>query len=49
VNAHQGISYTKTAMKKYVSEAIEIIDKLPDNPYKENVKELVNFIIDRNH
>jgi octaprenyl-diphosphate synthase len=49
VNAHQGISYTKTAMIKYVSEAIEIIDKLPDNPYKENVKELVNFIIDRNH
>jgi octaprenyl-diphosphate synthase len=49
VNAHQGISYTKTAMKKYVSEAIEIIDKLPDNPYKENVKELVNYIIDRNH
>lgn len=49
VNAHQGITYTQVAMKKYVDEALAIIDQLPDNPYKSNVKELVHYIIDRHH
>ncbi len=49
VNAHQGIVYTKTVMKKYISDALDILDKLPENPHKNNVKELVHFIIDRNH
>lgn len=49
VNAHQGIAYTKTVMKKYISDALDILDKLPENPHKKNVKELVHFIIDRNH
>jgi octaprenyl-diphosphate synthase len=49
VNAHDGIAYTKKAMGKYVSEALAIIDTLPENPYKSNVKELVNYIIDRHH
>jgi octaprenyl-diphosphate synthase len=42
VNAHQGINYTQLAMKKYVDEALAIIDQLPENQYKSNVKELVH-------
>jgi octaprenyl-diphosphate synthase len=49
VNAHQGINYTQLAMKKYVDEALAIIDQLPENQYKSNVKELVHYIIDRHH
>ena len=49
VNAHQGITYTQVAMKKYVDEALAIIDQLPENQYKSNVKELVHYIIDRHH
>jgi octaprenyl-diphosphate synthase len=49
VNAHQGIAYTQVVMKKYVDEALAIIDQLPKNQYKSNVKELVNYIIDRHH
>jgi octaprenyl-diphosphate synthase len=49
VNAHQGIAYTQVAMKKYVDEALAIIDQLPENQYKSNVKELVHYIIDRRH
>jgi octaprenyl-diphosphate synthase len=49
VNAHQGITYTQVAMKKYVDEALAIIDQLPENQYKLNVKELVHYIIDRHH
>jgi geranylgeranyl pyrophosphate synthase len=36
-------------MKKYVDEALAIIDQLPENQYKSNVKELVHYIIDRHH
>lgn len=49
VNAHDGITYTKKAMQNYVQEALEIIENLPDNPYKPNIKELVHYIIDRNY
>jgi octaprenyl-diphosphate synthase len=49
VNAHQGIAYTQVAMKKYVDEALAILDQLPENQYKSNVKELVHYIIDRRH
>ncbi|MCG9881065.1 MAG: polyprenyl synthetase family protein [Bacteroidia bacterium] len=49
VNSHDGIAYTKAAMQTYVQEALDIIDNLPENPYKPNLKELVNYIIDRHH
>lgn len=49
VNAHQGIAYTKDAMNRFKQEALDILESLPENPYKPNVKELVEFIIDRNH
>jgi len=49
VNAHNGIAYTKEAMNRYKNEALAIIDSLPDSSVKANVKELVEFIIERNH
>ncbi len=49
VNAHNGIDYTKKAMNKYKEEALAILNDLPDSEVKENVRQLVEFIIDRNH
>ncbi len=49
VNAHNGIAYTKAAMNRYKQEALDILDSLPDSDCKPNVRQLVEFIIDRNH
>lgn len=49
VNAHNGIDYTKKAMNQYKEEALAILNDLPDSEVKENVRQLVEFIIDRNH
>ncbi len=49
VNAHNGIAYTKKAMNQYKEEALSILNELPDSEVKENVRQLVEFIIDRNH
>lgn len=47
VNAHDGIAYTRQAMTRYKNEALEILDRVTDSPYKMNVKALVEFVIDR--
>ncbi len=49
VNAHNGIAYTKKAMNQYKEEALGILNQLPDSEVKENVRQLVEFIIERNH
>jgi octaprenyl-diphosphate synthase len=49
VNAHNGITYTKNAMNRYKQEALDILDSLPESECKPNVRQLVEFIIDRNH
>lgn len=47
VNAHGGIEYTRKAMSKYKNEALAILDKVTDSPYKVNLKQLVEFVIER--
>lgn len=47
VNNHGGIEYTKQAMTDYKNEALAILDELNDSPYRENLKQLVAYVIDR--
>ncbi len=47
VNAHDGIAYTRKVMFQYQSEAIAIIDSISDNAAAQNLKQLVDFVIDR--
>lgn len=47
VNAHDGIEYTRQAMARYKNEALEILDKVSDSPYKTNLKALVEYVIER--
>lgn len=48
VNEHDGIAYTRRAMEQYKTEALAILDKVSDSPYKLNLKSLVEFVIERN-
>lgn len=48
VNAHQGIAYTRDAMHRIMEEALQILDSLPDSEIKPNMRQLVQFIIERN-
>ena len=47
VNEHDGINYTRNAMERYKNEALTLLNTLSDSPYKENLKELVGYVIDR--
>ncbi|MCC7533084.1 MAG: polyprenyl synthetase family protein [Bacteroidia bacterium] len=48
VNKNDGIEYTKQAMKQYKDEALQILENVSDAPIKDNLKALVNFVIERN-
>lgn len=43
-----GIEYAHRVMKEYDAKAIEILNTLPDNIYRENLKKLVHFTTNRN-
>lgn len=47
VNEHDGIEYTRKAMERYKNEALTLLNNVSDSPYKENLKELVGYVIDR--
>lgn len=47
VNEHDGINYTRNAMERYKNEALTLLNNVSDSPYKENLKELVGYVIDR--
>lgn len=47
VNEHDGINYTRNAMERYKNEALTLLANVSDSPYKENLKELVGYVIDR--
>jgi octaprenyl-diphosphate synthase len=42
-----GINYTTTVMNSYVQQAYEILDSFPQSKYKESLKDLIQFTIDR--
>jgi len=47
VKSHGGIEYTIQKMKEYQQKALQILDKYPDNPAKESLKLMVNYVIER--
>lgn len=47
VNEHDGISYTIKAMELYKNEALTILDTVSDSPFKTNLIELVEYVINR--
>lgn len=49
VHSTGGILYAENQMKKYVEEAFNTIDFLPETEPKKHLKQLVNYTIDRNY
>lgn len=47
VNKHDGINYTRKAMEQYKNDALQILENVSDSPYKTNLKQLVEFVIER--
>lgn len=47
VNEHDGIAYTRKAMERHKNEALTLLNNLSESPYKENLRELVAYVIDR--
>lgn len=44
-----GIEYAHQKMKTYQMEALAMLEKFPDSHAKEAMKELVNYVIERNY
>jgi octaprenyl-diphosphate synthase len=42
-----GIEYAKEAMNRYYSEALDLLNELPDTTYRNSLRELVKFTIER--
>jgi octaprenyl-diphosphate synthase len=47
VNEHDGIAYTRKAMERHKNEALTLLNNVSDSPYKDNLRELVAYVIDR--
>jgi octaprenyl-diphosphate synthase len=49
VKASGGIDYAQKMMDNYLNEAYEILNQLPDNQYKNSLKDLIKYTIERTH
>jgi octaprenyl-diphosphate synthase len=47
VKANGGLEYAITKMKAYQEEALQILETYPDSSYKDSLKLMVNYVIDR--
>lgn len=47
VESHGGLSYARTVMEKYIDQALEILNTLPDSDARQDLATLVAFTIDR--
>ena len=47
VKTHGGLDYAEKQMKDYQLRALGILDSYPSSPYKDSLKLLVNYVIDR--
>ncbi len=47
VKKHGGIEYTTSKMKEYQAQALTILNKYPNSPYKESLIQMVNYVIER--
>lgn len=48
VNEHNGIAYAKETMNRFRNEALAILDEFDSNGSAENLRLLVDYVIDRN-
>ncbi len=42
-----GIAYTEKAMQNYYNQALSLLQDLPDTPYRESLKLLIEYVIER--
>ncbi len=49
VNEAGGLEYAKVRMNQYQSKAFTMLESFPDSTYKNSLKQLVHFTIERNH
>lgn len=47
VKSSGGLEYAVSKMKAYQQQALKILDKYPDSPYKNSLILMVNYVIDR--
>lgn len=47
VKDNGGIEYTYSKMKEYQEKALNILHTYPESPYKESLKTMVNYVIER--
>lgn len=47
VKSSGGLEYAQGKMKEYYHEALGMLDDLPESPYRESLKQLVTFTIER--
>jgi len=47
VKTKGGLDYAVLKMKSYQQEALQILQKHPDSPYKKSLEMMVNYVIDR--
>ena len=47
VKTNGGLEYAKEQMKNYQQRALAILDSYPNSPYKDSLKLMVNYVIDR--
>ena len=46
---YEGVEKAKILAKKYTAKAFKLMEKLPDNQYKEMLKEITGLMLDRNY
>lgn len=49
VKQYGGIEYAHAKMLAYKEEALQMLEQFPESPAKAAMKELVNYVIERNH
>ena len=47
VKQQGGIEYTISKMQEYQKKALDILDSYPESEYKDSLKEMVNYVIER--
>ncbi|MEM0998494.1 MAG: polyprenyl synthetase family protein [Bacteroidota bacterium] len=47
VKRNGGISYSEQVMKRFLSEAMDILNEFPDSPSKQSLRDLVEFTVER--
>jgi len=47
VKSNGGLDYSISKMKEYQQEALAILNRYPDSPYKRSLELMVNYVIDR--